>query len=117
MVGKKRLLVADDERDIVRSIQEMLEPFYCVDVATSGVEVLRLAEENFYDGLIIDVDFGPGMSGLEVAAVLRNQFRDLRILVFSAIDYSSAVRQQVVDLGAVFCEKPLGLEFVQRTFE
>jgi CheY-like chemotaxis protein len=113
----KRILVADDEPDIVRSIQEMLAPFYLVDVANTGTEVLRLCEESAYDGLIIDVDFGPGISGIEVATVLRRQNKDMRILVFSAIDYSDAVRQQVVDLGAVFCEKPLSLEFVRSALE
>ncbi len=95
----------------------MLAPFYSVDVANTGVEVLRMCNEKGYDGLIIDVEFGPGMSGLEVASVLRGQNKTLRILVFSATDYSSAVRQQVVDLGGIFCEKPLSLEFVRSALE
>ena len=55
----KRILVADDEMDIVRSVQEMLSPYYIVDTATTGVEILRLCAATCYDGLIIDADFGP----------------------------------------------------------
>jgi DNA-binding response OmpR family regulator len=112
----KRILVADDEIDIVTSIKEMLDPYYFVETATTAVDVLRKVANEGFDGLIIDVDFGPGMSGLEVASVLRNQKNSIPILIFSAIDYSSAVRQQVVDLGATFCEKPLGLDFVMKVF-
>jgi len=90
----------------------MLTPYYDVDVASSGIEVLQLCEGFPYYGLLIDVDFGPGISGLEIAAALRSLNKEIRIIVFSAIDYSDAVRQQVVDLGAQFIEKPLSLDDV-----
>jgi CheY-like chemotaxis protein len=113
----KKLLIADDEMDIVESIKEMLTPYYQVDTATAGFEVLQLCERERYEGLIIDVDFGPGISGLEVASILRTDNKDIKILIFSAIDYSDAVRQQVVDIGAVFCEKPLSLSFIRKILE
>jgi len=113
----KRILIADDDRDIVESIQEMLSPYYAVDVATTGLEILQLCERETYEGLLVDVDFGPGMSGLEAASIVREQNKGIRILICSAVDYSDAVRQQAVDLGAVFCEKPLDLDFIRETLE
>jgi len=112
-----RVLVADDERDIVGSIQEMLSPYYSVDVATTGLEILQLCQTKRYECLIIDVNLGPGIGGLEVASIVRAENKDIKILVFSAVDYTDAVRQQAVDLGATFCEKPLSLDFVRRMLE
>lgn len=113
----KNVLVADDQPDVVRSIQDMLGPFYCVDVATSGSEVLQMCSCKTYDGLIIDVEFGPGVSGLEVSSIVRARDKEIRILIFSATDYSDAVRQQAVDIGAAFCEKPLSLQSVRKALD
>jgi CheY-like chemotaxis protein len=113
----KRVLIADDRKDIVETIRDMLTPYYCVDIATAGLEVLYLCEQEVYEGLIIDVNFDNGVSGIEVASILRANDKAIKILIFSAIDYSDAVRQQVVDIGAVFCEKPLSLGFVRKTLE
>jgi len=107
----------DDVPDILESLQRMLSSRYRVDTACTGSEVLHKCATEAYDALIIDVDLGPGISGLEVAALLRVHNKSIPILVFSAIEYSDAVRQQVVDLGAVFGEKPLALDFVVRFVE
>lgn len=113
----RKILVADDDRQIVNSIKEMLFPYYDVCVSTSGFETLKHCTEEQFDGLITDIDFGPGMSGLEVATLIRQQDKSIRIMVFSAVDYSDSVRQQVVDIGANFCEKPLSIEFIHRMME
>ena len=110
----KHILVADDEIDIVESMREMLSPYFAVDIATTGIEILRLCDKESYEGLIIDVDFGPGIGGLEIASLVREKNKNIKILIFSAVDYSDAIRQQAVDLGAVFCEKPLDLAMVLR---
>lgn len=113
----KEILVADDDVEIVNSIKEMLAPYCSIDTATTGIEVLQTFEKRQFNGLIIDVDFGPGINGLEIASILRARNKDLRILVFSATDYSDAIRQQVVDIGAVFCEKPLRLNVIRKLME
>jgi DNA-binding response OmpR family regulator len=113
----KNILVADDNIEIVESVKKMLKPFYNVDVATTGIEVLDWFEKKDYYGLIIDVDFQHGINGLEIASRLRTRHKKLKILVFSATDYSDRVRQRVIDIGAVFSEKPLGLDFILRVMD
>ena len=113
----KKILIADDDSEVVESIRVMLSPYYSVETATTGLEVLELFDDNNYHGLIIDVDFSYGISGLQTAAKLRLKDKTLRILVFSATDYSDAVRQYAVDMGATFCEKPLKLSQVQRIMD
>lgn len=110
----RRILVADNDQYIVQSLREMLEPYYHVDTAVTGLEILDLCKAETYDGLIIDVDFGPGIDGIEMASKIRAKDKNIRILVFSATEYSDDIRRQVVDVGAIFCEKPLSLEFIRK---
>jgi CheY-like chemotaxis protein len=114
----KRILIADDDQQILLSIKKMLAAYYEVDTAITAMETLEMLEKNRYDGLIIDVEFRSGMSGLETVALLREEnYMDLKIIIFSATDYSNAVRQKAVELGAVFYEKPLRIEMIRSVIE
>lgn len=114
---KKKIVIADDHLDTVQSMKEMLFPYCEVDTATTGLETLILFKAREYDGLIIDVAFEGGMSGLETASRLRSKHKGLKILIFSATNYSDADRQQAVDIGATFREKPLSLDDVRKIME
>lgn len=114
---KKAIIVADDKENIVKSMKKMLEPYYDVSTATSGLNVLELCDAKQYDALIIDVIFEGGMSGLETAAMLRENDKDIKIIIISAVDYSSATRQQAIKIGASFLEKPLQLERIRKILE
>ncbi|MBK7994126.1 MAG: response regulator [Blastocatellia bacterium] len=110
----KKILIADDTEEVVDSLQEMLSPYYEVDVARSGFEVLELCEQVDYECVILDINFEYGVSGLEVASTLRSNNNQVSILIFSATGYTQAIRQYVVDIGATFCEKPLDLDFIHK---
>jgi DNA-binding NtrC family response regulator len=113
----KRVLIADDDVFIVESTRQMLAPYYIVDTATTGSEASMLFMENHYDGFITDVDFKYGINGLELLSRLRPHAQGCKFIVVSGIHYSDAVRQQAVDMGAVFTERPLTLELIQRVME
>lgn len=114
---KNSIIVADDKANIVKSMRKMLEPYYEVTTATSGIDVLDLCHDKQYDALIIDVIFEGGMSGLETAKLLRETDKNIRIIIISAVDYSSATRQQAISIGASFLEKPLQVEHIRKILE
>jgi two-component system response regulator YesN len=103
----KRILIADDEREIAEGIKDALRTEYEIDVATSALETLTLYRRGGYDALVLDVNFVGGMTGLEIATQIRQADRNIRILIFSAFDYSDSIRQHAVDIGAEFRQKPL----------
>lgn len=117
MIEKKRILVADDDQQIVESIRKMLSVYYQVDIATTGIEALKMCKNSFYDGLIIDVEFDAGISGLETSELIRANNKEIKIIIFSATDYSNSIRQKAVDLGAVFYEKPLRENLIRKVLE
>lgn len=107
-VEAKRILVADDDESTVRHISKMLCTRFTVDTATSGSSVLQLCDQQPYYAVLLDVDFGPGISGLETASLLRAENEEVKIIVFSE-HYSDSIKREVLALGAKFLPKPLAL--------
>lgn len=81
-----RVLVAEDEKKIAEFIRRGLkEEGYAADLAHTGPEALRLAEENPYDLLLLDVML-PGLDGVAVCARLRASGFAAPILMLTARD-------------------------------
>lgn len=82
-----RILVVEDERDLVESIVEFLDARgHVVDIALDGKTGLRLALANRYDALVLDIGL-PGLDGLELCKALRDSpHGGLPILMLTARD-------------------------------
>jgi two-component system copper resistance phosphate regulon response regulator CusR len=91
-----RLLVIEDNRDIVAGLQRGLKGRYVVDAALSGEEGLYLAEINHYDLIMLDLSL-PDMDGLEVCRGLRDNKIMSPILVLTA---RMDVQDKIVTLDA-----------------
>jgi len=70
-VSKRRILVADDSRDVVESFQIMLHILgHEVETALDGLEALEKAERFRPDAIVLDVGM-PGLDGYETARRIR----------------------------------------------
>ena len=79
----KRVLVVDDEKLIVKGIRFSLEQEGMkVDCAYDGEEALKLAKENIYDILLLDVML-PKYDGFEVCRQIR-VYSDVPIIMLTA---------------------------------
>lgn len=95
-----KLLVIEDNPDIVANLYGFLEPLgYELDSARNGVAGLAMAAEGSYDAVVLDLTL-PGLDGLDVCRRLRNYFRRATpVLMLTARD---TVQDKVVgfDSGA-----------------
>jgi len=85
--GKKRILVTDDEPDIVDIITRMLESSgYDTLKAYSGEECLEKALRHKPDLIFLDIMMKT-MDGWEVAALLKNEIitRDIPVIMVTAV--------------------------------
>jgi DNA-binding response OmpR family regulator len=94
-----RILVAEDHAELGSDLKRGLE--YCkymVDLVTHGEDALSLGLSTPYDLIILDIML-PGMSGLEVCRLLRQQKRSMPILFLTAL---GEIEQRIhgLDLGA-----------------
>jgi DNA-binding response OmpR family regulator len=81
-----RLLLIEDDNDLVRLLKKDLEQAgYAVDIASDGVEAEFLGFEGIYDCAILDLGL-PLRSGLEVLKNWRAKGNTLPVLILTARD-------------------------------
>ena len=72
---KKRILVVDDEPNLIRLIRVNLQRAgFAVDTAENGIAAWKLLQENKYDGVICDTAM-PEMNGYQLLRRVQNECR------------------------------------------
>lgn len=109
MPDRPRILIIDDEQQILRALRTILgQQNYQVTAAKDGEEGLALAAAVQPDMVILDLGL-PDMDGVEVCRRLR-EWTDLPIVVLSAHD-SEAEKVDALDAGADdYLTKPFGVD-------
>jgi two-component system, OmpR family, KDP operon response regulator KdpE len=109
MTNGARILVADDEASIRRSLKINLESRgYTVDAAETGEKAIKAFETRRPDLLILDL-LMPGMGGIDVVLKLR-AVSTIPIIVLSAMG-EEAEKVKALELGADdYMTKPFGME-------
>ena len=82
----KKILIVDDEQDIVESLKFVLEVSgYVCYTAFNGEDGLRLAKEIMPDLIILDVMM-PKINGYKISRLLKydNKYKDIPILMITA---------------------------------
>ena len=96
-----KILLVDDEEDIVDTVKYSLElRGYEVDVAYDGINALSKARSIEYDALLLDVML-PGKNGYEVSRVLKDEMeagslRSFPIILITARKLDSEFREDFV---------------------
>jgi DNA-binding NarL/FixJ family response regulator len=99
-----RILIADDNALVRRGLRELLSSETAWEVcgeATGGSETLVKAQEFQPDLILLDISM-PGMNGLQVAKLLRQQVPEAKILIISHHDPVHLL-PRVMDTGAHAC--------------
>ncbi|MCG7582322.1 response regulator [Mycolicibacterium sp. OfavD-34-C] len=109
MTGKVRVLVVDDEPQILRALRINLSVRgYDVVTVTNGTDALRAAAEFRPEVVILDLGL-PDMSGIEVLGGLRGWLSAPVIVLSARTDSSDKV--QALDAGADdYVTKPFGMD-------
>ena len=105
---RETVLVIDDSRMarmILRSVIEELRPEWTVVEAANADDALAEAEARPPDTITLDIGL-PGMSGLELAAKLRQLYPSAAMAVITS-NIQKPVRERALALGAAFIHKPL----------
>ena len=85
---KDRILVVEDERNMCLLLKEELEEDgYEVFTALNAEQAVEIFMKTSEIAVVtIDIEM-PGMNGLELAGVLRNDYPDLRIILLTAYSH------------------------------
>ncbi|PJJ60975.1 substrate-binding domain-containing protein [Hymenobacter chitinivorans] len=107
------VLVIEDNADVNAFVTQKLQPHFQVDTAPDGENGLRLAAETIPDLIVCDVML-PGISGLDVVAQLKGDWRTSHIPIV-LLTARNAPEQQVegVQAGAdLYLIKPFNPTFL-----
>lgn len=78
------VLLLDDDSSLHRAIEIRLRGFARVESCHSGNEALERIRERRFDAALVDINLGPGPSGLEWVQSLRQADPDLAMIAFTA---------------------------------
>ena len=112
---QERILIVDDEKNIVSSLKEILvDEGYDVSVTGDGLDALDMIQSDPPDLLLLDI-WLPGMDGIEVLKTVKTYHPDIEVLIMSGhgtID--TAVK--ATKLGAFdFIEKPFSMDHLTQS--
>lgn len=105
-----RILVVEDEPKLASFLQRGLQAeSFTVDVATDGLQGERMAQDQPYDLVVLDVML-PKKTGLEVCWTLREAYPALPILMLTALDQPAEVVKGLNRGADDYLTKPFQLE-------
>lgn len=108
-VGKETILLVEDSLEVRRVLAEILRiRGYVVLQAENGAQAISVWETEGpdFDLLLTDIVMPGGISGRELAAHLRKEKPDLKILFMSGYSPDSAGRELHLNEGESFLQKP-----------
>jgi len=108
-VDKKKVLIVDDDKNMVSAIKRMLrlENKYDVDAAYDGFDAGRKFIEFLPDLVLLDIKM-PGIDGYEVIRRLRQipQESHIKVIAISAF-FETEGKKKIMAMGADACmDKP-----------
>ena len=81
---KLKVLLVDDEEDIIEVIQDRLEAYgFIVATATNGIDALKKLSTEKFDGIFLDAKM-PAMGGIETLEEIRKQDTEIPVIIITA---------------------------------
>jgi len=113
-----RILVADDDQGIAKSLEEMLEADGCVvETADDGERALAMLAEREFDLLLSDVVM-PKMDGYDLYLQVKEMYPKLPVLMMTAFHYDKdhiIKRSRMDGLEGVIFKKPVDPDRLRHT--
>lgn len=108
MVKRQKILILDDEQDILEIYQEILARLPSqpeIHTADNGPRALALLESESFSLLLVDLRM-PQMDGFQVLAIVRRKFPTLRVAVVTGAE-DEQFRARAYAMGVdLYVEKP-----------
>jgi CheY-like chemotaxis protein len=115
-----KILVIDDDREVCRTIQQMLEPYgkYKVTVALDGRAGLKAARKLKPDLVLLDIRM-PDMEGFEVLRKLKEDQRTCLapVVMLTGVSGGQSVSKAMYEYAAKYVLKPVDERALESTID
>jgi len=110
---KERLLVVDDEPNMLRLLKTILmdKTGYLVDTTNNPLEVSKMLQEEHYDVVITDLKM-PLLDGIDLIGIVKKIHQNLPIIIITAYG-TIEIAEEAIQKGAYdFITKPFRKETI-----
>ena len=107
-----KVLLVEDDPMVLKFHEHYLNQvkgFELVDKARTGEEALELLAVKSYDLVLLDI-FMPGMDGLQLLKIIREQERNLDVIVISAAKDKERIQSALRNGAVDYIIKPFDFE-------
>jgi CheY-like chemotaxis protein len=112
-----KVLVVDDEADIVEVIQDRLEAYgFTVATAGNGLEALKKLSMERFDGIFLDVKM-PEMGGIEALEQIRKRDTKIPIIIITSSSTREAAIEAMAKGASEYVLKPFEWEELKAKIE
>ena len=113
------VLLVDDEEEVCSVIMKKLDwesmGFHIAGYARNGVEALEMAEELQIDVVMTDIKM-PYMDGLTLCRKLKEQYRKIKVIIFSGFDEFEYAREAIKIEAEEYILKPINANELREVF-
>lgn len=112
------ILIVEDEKIIARGIEKRLRAlgYHIAGLAATGAEAIRFAAESRPDLILMDINLGAGMDGVEAAELLRVQL-DVPIVYLTAFSDNATLQRAKLTEPFGYILKPYDDKDLQSAIE
>jgi len=111
--GSPLILLVEDNESNIDLVNIYLKKDYRLDIARDGESSLKMVREKHYDCILMDINLGPGMDGIDAITGIRNmeEYRSVPIIAVTGYTFRNE-KEFIISKGADhYLEKP----FVRQT--
>jgi DNA-binding NtrC family response regulator len=108
---RRRLLVVDDEPDIVDTLTEHFGTLYDVDTALDGTRAIKRVRKKRPDLILLDIRM-PGLSGVDVLKAVKQIDPTLPVIVITANADVDVAAEAITQGAFSYVPKPFDFEYL-----
>ena len=117
MAEVKRVLVVDDERDMVRVISDFLKNFgYEVSFAIDGHSALDIMHKLPVDAVVSDISM-PGMDGFQLMMEIKNRWPGTPVILMTGLSVKEAEKLAFSKGADAFIAKPFYMKDLKEVLD
>jgi DNA-binding NtrC family response regulator len=105
-----RVLLVDDEEELVATIQERLEMRgILAEAVTTGHDALERIQEASFDVVVVDLKM-PGLGGTDIVDVIRKRRPEIQVLLITGHGSGHGELDELADRGYRILLKPFQID-------
>lgn len=86
--GKHRILLVEDDEITTHLIKILIKPVCKIEIVRTGLDAIEMARNRDFSAILMDINLGKGMSGLEAAKEIKKMYRHRHTPIIALTAYA-----------------------------